>query len=110
MHKPNFWVAGEETRYWVLPDICRISNVVYNLQVVISDFLHDVDQLIYGGPETVRRVFEKQSKAGLFSKWQQHVKTFIHPPKCLRNRWRNHCACCSRRDHDVDHAPIEGKI
>src|SRR5688572_15514009 len=90
MQKPDCWVTGEETRYWVFANICRVGNIIYNFQVAIFDFLYDVDQFIYGGAETVRRIFEKQTNAGLFSEWQQYAKAFIHPPKCLQNRWRNH--------------------
>ena len=55
----------------VFADICRIRNVIYDLQTVILDFSNDLSHFIDGGPETIRCIFEKQSDAGLLSKWQQ---------------------------------------
>jgi len=59
---------GEKPYNRVFGDICRIRNVIYDLQTVVLDFFNDLSHFIDGGPETIRCIFEKQSDAGLLSK------------------------------------------
>ncbi len=100
----------QKTGNWILSYVSGVRDVVDNAQTLISDIVHEIDQLSDRRPEAVWGILHKQPHARLLCYRQKHVKTFREPAKGLWNCRRDHWTPRPWRDHNVGNTPIDCKL